>query len=164
MAENRALLQLYPIFAAHFQAIPEDHQQWLLFFALPSALSRHVDSGNKPVAKTLQVLRCQHQTVTATTSLDASIGTLSMKLSLHPSSDDVANGWAVFLAPDVDQFDFEAEVAAAQGRNVSKGIGKKGKKGPETKRFKPPAGVILGLQPGDLVSFDISWPGIDGII
>jgi hypothetical protein len=126
MAENRALLQLYPIFAAHFQAIPDDHQHWLLFFALPSALSRHVDSGNKPAAKTLQVLRCQHQTITATTTLDASIGTLSMKLTLHPSSDDVDSGWAVFLAPDVDQFDFEAEVAAARGRNKGKGIGKKG--------------------------------------
>jgi hypothetical protein len=106
MAENKALLQLYPIFAAHFQAISDDHQHWLLFFALPSALSRHVDSGNKPAAKTLQVLRRQHQTITTTATLDASIGALSMKLTLHPSSDDVDSGWAVFLAPDVDQFDF----------------------------------------------------------
>jgi hypothetical protein len=65
--ENKALLQLFPVLVAHFQSIQMITNSGgcsLLF--LPCALSRHVNFGHEPSAKTLQVFRCQQQTITET--------------------------------------------------------------------------------------------------
>ena len=136
LAAHDALQELFPLFESQTMAVPEDHQQWLLFFALPGALSRHAESGHRPAAKTLEVMKCQTDKIAATTTLDASIGKLTMKLSIHPSEDDVKEGWAVFLADDVEHFDFQSLVEASQAGSNDKGLGKKGsgKKGKGEKK------------------------------
>ena len=97
---------------------------------------RHAESGNRPAAKTLEVMSCQTTSVAATTTLDASIGKLAMKLSIHPSEENVKEGWGVFLASDVDYFDFQSQVEASQASSSTKGLGQKGlgKKGKEGKK------------------------------
>ena len=59
-------------------------------------------------------------------ALEASIGSLSVKLSLYASVEAVASGWGVFLAKDVDNFDFNSRVQASSQSNDAKGTGKKG--------------------------------------
>ena len=58
-------------------------------------------------------MTCQTSNIAATTALDASIGKLSMKLSIHPSEEDIKAGWGVFIASDVDYFDFQSQVEAS---------------------------------------------------
>ena len=114
---------------------------------------------------------CQTAKINANTALEDATGDLSFKVTFNISRDDASNGWGMFLQPEAEYYDFERRLnehrsAADQSSEYSrswssntKGQRKGSSKG-RTPKLQLPNGVTLGLRPGDLVSFSISWPSL----
>ena len=157
------LEELYSSFEDKVAKLSEDHQRWLLFFALPGALARHTeDAEAEKRMLRLDPLRCVTKQLPATSTLEASVGNMSFKATLYFPTDIARSGWAIFASDEDSALQvaelFEQHLEANRLRSTSsKGKGKTNSKSGRI-QFQAPVGFTLGLRAGDLVSFKLEWP------
>ena len=154
-----ALSLLRPFFFDKIEKLEQAHQQWLLFFALPGALARHIDDAKLSSAN-LNPLDSQTAQISATFALEATSGDLSFKLSFHIAKQDSSAGWGIFLHPEAEYYDFEHHLT----KHIEELESIWDPSVPYTTQSKAwfwklslLRGATLGLRIGNLASFSMAW-------
>ena len=71
-------------------------QAWLLFFALPSAFTRHVSLLSASFEPELKPWTCNYGIIAANAQLELVVSNFAGQFALHFPTQEASNGWAVF--------------------------------------------------------------------